>query len=81
MLRRAAKSIQNADDCCVSGKHADPNRRDHGNAENQGHEERNHGQPPYLDCGKLQYFRCRQLTFRICGFFNLLALTLTAIDD
>jgi hypothetical protein len=46
LLRRAATDVQNSDDCYVSREHADADRSGYGEAKNQRHEERNHGQPP-----------------------------------
>ena len=45
-LRRAATSLQDAENGYVSGEDADADRGNHGDAENQRHEERNHDQPP-----------------------------------
>ena len=45
-LRRAAACLQDAEDYYVSGEDADADRGNHGDAENQRHEERNHNQPP-----------------------------------
>jgi hypothetical protein len=45
-LRCTAASLQDADNRGVRRNDADSNRGDYRNAENQRHEERNHGQPP-----------------------------------
>jgi hypothetical protein len=45
-LRRLAKSLQNSDHGSISGSDAEAYGRDHGDAENQKHEERIHNQPP-----------------------------------
>jgi hypothetical protein len=48
-LRRTTASFQNANDGCISRDHTNSDRSNYGDAENQRHEERNHGQPPCLD--------------------------------
>ena len=76
-LRRAAAGLQDAEDDYVSGEDADADRGNHGDAENQRHEERNHNQPPL----SVAVIRCRRRNFRLCGFFNLPAPSRAASDD
>jgi len=45
-VRSAAKGMQDADDSRISGNDANADGYDYSKAENQRHEERNHGQPP-----------------------------------
>jgi hypothetical protein len=45
-LRRPATSLQDAEDCQVSGEDANSDGCDYGDAENERHEERNQDQPP-----------------------------------
>jgi hypothetical protein len=79
LLRGSAKGMEDADDQGISGQDADSDRGDYREAENERHEERDQDQPP---CQKFN-MRCRNPSLRIGterGFFNLLALTLTASD-
>src|SRR5258708_25977433 len=64
-LRRLAKSLQNSDDGSISGTDAEAHGRNHGNAENEKHEERIHGQPPLSKCR----IRCHGHCFRIPQLF------------
>jgi hypothetical protein len=80
LLRRSAKGMENANDCDISRDHADSDREDYGDAENQRHEERDQDQPP---CQEFN-IRCRNPNLRIAtkrGFFNLPALKPGASDD
>jgi hypothetical protein len=45
-LGRAAKGVQNPDNCGISRKYAQAHGGDYGEAENEGHEKRIHVQPP-----------------------------------
>jgi hypothetical protein len=76
-LRRAAASLQNSNYRGIRGEYADSNRERYGEAEKEGHEKRNHSQPPYLH----RSIRCRKLNFRLLGFSNLPALEIAASDD
>jgi hypothetical protein len=52
--------MQDADDCPIRGEDANPDGYGHCNAKNQRHEERNHGQPPFI---KVQYSDAAGPTF------------------
>ena len=80
-LRCRAAGLQDANDRGVGRDDANPDRSDHGKAENQRHEERNQDQPPYPELDDKIAAAGAHLEFRQCGFFNLPALTLAAIDD
>jgi hypothetical protein len=47
-LRSPSASLQNADHRYISREHANSNGERYREAQNQGHEERNHNQPPLL---------------------------------
>jgi hypothetical protein len=49
LLRRVGAGLQDSDNSGVSRDDANSNRGHYRYAENQRHEERNHGQPPCLD--------------------------------
>jgi hypothetical protein len=74
--RGAATNLKNPKNRRVSREHANTNRENHREAENQRHEQRGHSEPSLK-----AVIRCRQIDFRICGFFNLPALTAAASDN
>jgi hypothetical protein len=76
-LRSAAAGLQDAEYQGIGRENADSNRERYRNAENERHEERNHGQPPLLN----SVFRCRKLDFGQRGFFNLTAFPSSASGD
>ncbi len=80
-LRGAAASLQDADDRGVSRDDTNSNRGYYSNAENQRHEERNHGHHPVKRRLEIAVFRCYRINFRLCGFFNLPSLTVAAVND
>jgi hypothetical protein len=61
LLRCAAKGMQDADDYGISGDDANSDGHYDGEAENQRHEERNQGQPPYLEFKKFSKNRRIQI--------------------
>jgi len=52
-----ATKIKDADHCHIRREDADPDGDDYSNAENQRHEERNHGQPPYLKFNQKKFYK------------------------
>jgi hypothetical protein len=49
-LRGTPAGLQDADNHGIGRENTDPNGECYRNAENERHEERNHGQPPLLEC-------------------------------
>jgi hypothetical protein len=55
LLRGSAEGMQDADDCDISRDDADSDGYDYGQAENDGHQERDHGQPPLALIFKIRF--------------------------
>lgn len=80
-LGRLAANFQDAEYGRISGEHTDANGESNCEAENERHKQRDHNEPSPVRTNKDAAIRCRRAQFRICGFFNLPALTPTAIDN
>jgi hypothetical protein len=55
LLRGSTEGMQDADDCEISRHDANSNGYDYGQAENDGHQERDHGQPPLSLIFKIRF--------------------------
>jgi hypothetical protein len=80
--------VKDADDGSISGEYTETNRCDHGSEQNEGHNQRIHGnQPLTKGCYQMRGTEIRIPSFFCVGSvklqrsFNLTALTLRSVDD
>jgi hypothetical protein len=76
-LRCSPASLKNANHSAIGSEYANPDGKNHREAEDQRHEERNHDQSPLLNCSS----QMLPAQLPSSGFFNLPSLTLSGIDD